>query len=104
MGMTEERLAALEGRVMEHSTMFVDFREVLHKMEQRIDTRFAAIDQRFAAVDQRFAGIDQRLTSIERSVNGVRTDMAADFRWVVGLQIGTIVAIVGAVLGVAFLK
>jgi hypothetical protein len=61
-----ERLSYLEGQVNEHSNNFVEFRESIRHLEQRMDTGFAAMERRFT--------------------------------WVVGLQVTTLVAVVGALL------
>jgi hypothetical protein len=39
--------------------------DVLSRMEQRDETRFAALDERFAAIDHRFALIDTRFAAID---------------------------------------
>ena len=66
-------------------------RQSLVSLEQRIDQRFAAVDQRFVAIDQRFAAVDQRLAALDDK-------MSRHFTWLVGLQVTTLVAVVGALL------
>jgi uncharacterized coiled-coil protein SlyX len=101
----EERVAFLEGRVVEHSHMLDGIREAIVHLEQRMDRRFelleqrfAAIDQRFAAIDQRFASVDQRLNSLDLRIDGLDAKMSRQFMWLVGIQVTTLVAIVAALV------
>jgi uncharacterized protein (DUF3084 family) len=122
----EERVAFLEGRVVEHSHMLDGIREAIVHLEQRmdrrfelieqrftgldsrfvsidqrfeaIDRRFAAIDQRFAAIDQRFAVVDQRLSALDMRIDGLDAKMSRQFMWLVGIQVTTLVAIVAALV------
>ena len=66
-------------------------RDAILSLERRMDQRFAAVDQRFAAIDQRFAGIDQRLNVLDDKLSRY-------FTWLVGLQVTTLVAVVGALI------
>lgn len=76
----EERVALLEGRMMEQVQLFSDIREALARLERRMD-----------AVDARFAQVDAHL-------DDVRKDASVDFRWIVGIQVTTLVAVVAALL------
>jgi hypothetical protein len=58
-----------------------------------MDRRFDAVDRRFEGVDHRFVGIDQRLESIDGKIS-------RQFVWLVGLQVTSLIAIVGALGGV----
>lgn len=98
----EERLAHLEGRVEEHSQMFIDFRGAIRQFEQRVDTRFAAVDARFAAIDARFDSLERRFDAlgikVEAGFDGLRREMAGHFRWTVGVLVTGLVAVVAAVI------
>ncbi len=60
----EERVAYLEGKVEEHSSVWIDLRERLIHMEQKFDQRFIQIDQRFMQIDQRINETNQRIDKI----------------------------------------
>jgi hypothetical protein len=98
----EERLAQLEGRVGEHSQMFIDFRVTLRQFEQRVDTRFTAVDARFAAIDARFDSLERRFDAlggkVEAGFDGLRREMTGQFRWTVGVLVTGLVAVVAAVI------
>jgi hypothetical protein len=80
----EERVAYIEGHVSEQSHAIVEVRDALRSLEHRIDTRFEAVDRRFDTVDRRADVLDEKVSR--------------QFVWLVGLQVTTLVAIVGALL------
>ena len=47
------------------------------------------MERRFEAVDRRFEAVDRRFEAVERN-------MSSQFRWIVGIQVTTLIAIVGA--------
>jgi uncharacterized coiled-coil protein SlyX len=122
----EERVAFLEGRVVEHSHMLDGIRDATVHLEQRmdrrfelleqrftgieqrftgveqrfvgLDQRFAAIDQRFAAIDQRFAVLDQRLAGMDQRIDNLDAKVSRQFMWLVGIQVTTLAAIVAALV------
>lgn len=122
MEMIEERVAALEGRMMEQSQMFADIRATLGRLEQRTDDGFARVDRQFDRIDARFDRIDDRFVQIDaRLANSddrfntlldrlddrfqrIESRAATDFRWIVGIQMTTLVAVVAALLGVAIIR
>jgi len=87
----EERVAYLEGQVNEQTHALVDIREAVRSLEHRMDARFEAGDRRFEAVDRRFDTVDRRIDALDDKVS-------RQFVWLVGLQVTTLVAIVGALL------
>jgi hypothetical protein len=128
----EERVAYLEGRMQDHaaividlrsglrelrgemSRQFVDLREDMNKRFDDVDRRFAdmhnAMDRRFTDVhtdmDRRFTVVhtdmDQRFVDMRSEI--VRLDDKVDrhFTWLVGIQVGSLVALVGAIAGLYF--
>ena len=109
----EERLAYIEGRVEEHSRNVDGIREALVSLERRTDARFDSLEGRVDSlerrIDARLDGVDRRLDSVERRFNvmDVKIDLTRDaldqkmsrhFLWLVGIQVTTLVAIVGALL------
>ncbi len=91
----EERVAFLEGRVVEHSHMLDGIREAMVHLEHRLDRRFEQLEQR---LDQRFAAIDQRFAGIDRRIDNIDAKMSRQFMWLVGIQVTTLVAIVAALV------
>ena len=84
----EERVAYLEGQVSEHSHTLVEIRDSIRELERRLDNRFDQLDRRLETrddvVDRRFEGLDDKINR--------------QFTWLVGIQVTTLVAIVGALL------
>lgn len=80
----EERVAYLEGKVEEHSRGFASVRDSIAHLEQRMDARFETIERRFEAIDRRFELMDDK--------------MSRHFPWLVGIQVATLIAVVGALL------
>jgi septation ring formation regulator EzrA len=61
-----------------------------------VDKKFSEIDRRFSDVDRRFNEVDQRFAQVDRRFGGVERV----FMWVVGMQIATLLAFIGAATGV----
>jgi uncharacterized coiled-coil protein SlyX len=87
----EERVAFLEGQMSELSHGLIDLRDAVRQLHHQMDARFVQVDARFAQVDARFDLVDRRLGSLEDKIS-------SQFMWVVGVQVTTLVAIVGALL------
>jgi len=99
----EERVAYLEGQVSEHSH---DIRDSIRQLERRCDARFDAVDRRIGGLEEKF---DRRIDALEgqldrsadksdRRIDGLEDKMSRQFSWLVGIQVTTLVAIVGALL------
>jgi uncharacterized coiled-coil protein SlyX len=89
----DARLAVVEARVEEQGQMVNGLRDAIVSLEARMDRRFEAIDRRFEQIDQRFLGLDQRLDSLD-------SKMSRQFVWIVGIQISSLIAVVGVLGGV----
>lgn len=91
----EERVAYLEGQVSEQSHAMLEVRDSVRDLERRMDVRFEAIDRRFENIERRIetldAGLSRRMDALDDKVSRL-------FVWVVGVQVTTLVAIVGALL------
>ena len=105
MATIEERVAFLEGRVGEHGQMISGIRDALVSLEARmdrrfegIDRRFEAIDRRFDTIDRRFEAIDRRFESLEGRLGGLDARVGHQFIWLVGIQITTLVTVLGVLL------
>jgi hypothetical protein len=95
----EERVAFVEGRLVEHSEMFSDLRAGLSSLGQRIDHLEQRIDRRFEQMDARFAQIDARFLQVEARLDRLGGDLSKNFRWIVGIQITTLLTVVATLLG-----
>ena len=85
----DERLALLEGRVSEHSQMFPDLREAIASLGRRLDSRMDRLDHRLDRLESR----------LDTDLGTLRTEMTGHFRWIVGIQVTTLIAVVAALLG-----
>ena len=102
----DERGAALEGRMSEQSQTLEFFRDAISRIEQRfiaVDQRFTALEQRmdarFAQVDARFAQVDARFVQVDARFDRLEDKMSRQFLWIVGIQVTTLIAIVGSLIG-----
>ena len=124
MATVEERLAFVEGRVQEHSQMFAGLRESIVSLEQRMDRRFDHVDARFTVLEERLSGVDRRIDAleqriasldvkldhkvgsldqkigalelkVERQLDAFRREMSSHQRWLVGLQVTTMLVVLG---------
>ena len=91
----EERVAYLEGQVSEHSHTLIEIRDSIRQLEHRIDGRFAQVDTRFDQLERRF---EARFDAHDRRFEVMDEKMARHFTWLVGIQVTTLIAIVGALL------
>ena len=95
----EERLAYLEGRVEEHARNVDGIRDALVSLERRVDARFDGLERR---VDARLDGVERRFNVMDVKIDLTRDaldqKMSRHFLWLVGIQVTTLVAILGALL------
>ena len=105
----EERLTVVEHKVAENARGIDGLREAIVELGDRMDRRFEAIDRRFEAIDRRFEALelrfDQRLESMEQRFDRrfvtMDQNMSRQFRWIVGIQLTTLIAMVGAIATLA---
>ena len=86
----EERLTTVEHKVEENARRIDGLHEAIRDLGDRMERRFEAVDRRFDAIDRRFEAVDRRFEAVERN-------MSSQFRWIVGIQMTTLIAIVGAI-------
>ena len=98
MSTLEERVAFIKGQVSEQSHAMVEVREAVRMLEHRVDGRFEAMDWRFEAIDRRFEAVDRGFDTVDRRIDVLDEKLSRYFVWLVGLQVTTIVAIVGDLL------
>ena len=85
----EERLATVEHKVEENARRTDGLHEAISELGNRMERRFEAVDRRFEAIDKRFEGIER--------------NMSGQFRWIIGIQMTTLIAMIGAIAAVAAL-
>ncbi|MCY4601446.1 MAG: hypothetical protein OXF27_16180 [Acidobacteria bacterium] len=90
----EERLATVEHKVEENARRTNGLHEAISELGNRMERRFEAVDRRLDAIDRRFEAIDRRFEGIERNMSG-------QFRWIIGIQMTTLIAMIGAIAAVA---
>ncbi len=83
----EERLTIVEHKVAENARQIGGLREAIVELGERIDRRFEAMDRRFEAVDRRFEKMEQTTST--------------HFRWIVGIQMTTLLTMVAAMAALA---
>jgi chromosome segregation ATPase len=105
MATLDERVAYLEGQVNEQSHAQFEIRDAIRSLEHRVDVRlesvdrrFEAVDRRFEAIDRRFDAVDRRFEAVDRSLSALDDKLSRQFMWLVGIQVTTLAAIVGALL------
>lgn len=110
----DERLAYLEGRLEDHFKSLDDLRATTRDLRADMNRQFADVraevgqlradmDRGFAdlraEIDQLRADTDRRFGEVRVEIACLRGDMTRYFTWLVGLQVASLVAIVGALVG-----
>ena len=109
----DERVAYLEGRFGEHmqttdalrddigllrgdmNRRFEDLQSDMNRRFEQVDKRFERVDKRFDSIDARFDRTDSRLDSMDAKIE-------RHFTWLVGLQMGGLIAVFSALIGLYF--
>ena len=94
MKTVEERLTIVEHKVAENARGIDGLRDAVVKGFEAMDRRFEAIDRRFETIDRRFEAMDRRFVVVDQN-------MSRQFRWIVGIQMTTLLAMVGAIAAIA---
>ena len=87
----EERLTVVEHKVAENARGIDGLRDAIAELGARMDRRFDAVDRRFEAMEQRLV----------RRFEVVDQKMSRQFYWLAGIQITTVLAMIGAIAAVA---
>ena len=82
----EERVAYLEGKVEEQSRLGSDVRERLVQLDQKVDRFRGELTGRIDATNSHIDALDQKVST--------------QFRWLVGLMVTVLLAVIGALLKV----
>ena len=101
MKTVEERLTITEHKVAENARGIDGLREAIVELGNRMERGFEAMDRRFEAIDRRFEAIDRRFEAMDRRFVVVDQNMSRQFRWIVGIQMTTLLAMVGAIAAIA---
>ena len=128
MAAMDERVALLEGRMLEQANVFADIRETLRSLDQRltgldqkVDHSITSLHQSMGTVHQSMGTVHQSIGTLHQSMEtlpqlmatgqqsvvatlyeslaALRGEAATDFKWLVGIQVTTLVAVVAALLG-----
>ena len=101
----EERVTEVEYKVAENARSIDGLREAIVEGFKAMDRRFQAMDRRFEAMDRRFEDMDRRFEDMgqrfDRRLEVVDENMSRQFRWIVGIQITTLLAMIGAIGAIA---
>jgi uncharacterized coiled-coil protein SlyX len=100
-GSLEERLTSVEIKVAENARRIDGLHEAIRDLGDRMERGFAAIDRRFEAIDRRFEAIDRRFEGIDGRFAANEHNTASQFRWIVGIQMTTLIVVIGAIAAVA---
>jgi hypothetical protein len=77
MATTEERVSSLEARVDEHARGLGDLRDVVVRLDGRMERRFEGIDQRFLAIEHKldghFLALDGKMSRLMQLQLGILT-------------------------------
>ena len=66
-----------------------------YALEHRMDSGFSAVTRRFEALEQR---VDTLVDRMDRRFEAVDQKMSRQFTWMIGIQITTLIAMIGVVL------
>ena len=91
----EERLTFVEHKVAEYARGIDGLREAIVELGNRMDRRFEAMELRF---DQRLSSMEQRF---DRRFETMEQNTSRQFHVLVGIQLTTLLAMVGAIATLA---
>ena len=89
MPTVEKRIAYLEGRLEDHAGTVGSVRQDVANLRQMIQH----LDQKVQHLDQKIQYLDQK---VDRLFFNLDSKVSRQFVWLVGMQVGVLVAIVGA--------
>ena len=106
MAAIEERVALLEGRMLEQAQIFAEIRQTLRSLDQRLTGLERKLDTSVASLHQSLATLQDSIATkasaaaLQDGLAAVRRDAALDFKWIVGIQMTVLIAVVAALFGV----
>lgn len=93
----EERVSHLEAQVDDLSETTTEIKSMLVALDQKMDRRFDTVDRRFDALEGR---IESRFGAFDARFGGLETRNSQSFLSMLTLQIMTLLAIIGGLLGI----
>ncbi len=99
----QSRLDFLEGRVEEQSRNWERLFAEFGRVDQRLDALGIGLSSRIDAVDQalsnRIDALDHKFDSkIDSRIDGLRAELATQFRWTIGIMTALITGVLAAIL------
>jgi len=95
----EEKVAFLEGRVVEQSNALGGILKAMASLENRLDRRIESFEQ---SVNQRFESAEQsvarRFERVDQRFDALDAKMSRQFMWLAGMLLTTLVAVVTALV------
>lgn len=110
MPTVEERLAFVEGRQQDHFAAIDDLRTTVRDFRADVARQFGDVHRQFGEVNREFGGVREEFakvraeirdlgTELRGEIAALRTEVSRQFTWLVGIQMATLVAMVGALAG-----
>ena len=103
MPTVEERLAFVEGRQQDHFAAIDDLRTTVRDFRADVARQFGEVNREFGGVREEFAKVRAEIrdlgTELRDKIAALRTEVSRQFTWLVGIQMATLVAMVGALAG-----
>ena len=74
--------------------MINGLRETIGGFDERMARRFQSLEER---MDRRFEQVDRRFEHVDHRFDTLDAKMSRQFTWIVGLQVTTLIAVLGAI-------
>ena len=102
----EERVAYLEGRVGDHVTAVDDLRVTYREFRTDVNRQFGEVrsemDQLRAEMTRQFGEVDRQFGEVRVESRRLEDHVHQQFRWIVGIQVTSLIAVGSAVVGLYF--
>ncbi len=95
MASLDERVSFLEGRVEEHSRGIGDLRELIVRLDAKVDRFRGELAGRIDGLDQK---VDRFRGELAGRIDGLDHKFSRQFGWLVVFHLTTLVAILGALV------
>ena len=102
----EERVAWLEGRVGDHVAAMDDLRVTYRESRTDMNRQFgevrSEIEQVGAEMTRQFGDVDRQFADVRVESRRLEDHVHQQFRWIVGIQVTSLIAVGSAVVGLYF--
>ena len=95
----EERVAYLKGRLGDHFAAVDDLRVTTRELRTDMNRQFGEVR---AEIDQLRADVDRQFSEVRVDARRLEDHMHQQFRWLVGIQVTSLLAVGSAVIGLYF--